>query len=295
MKKILIIGSKDVGTKNDPVMIAEKMNLSDLEATVVYWEDLLFDISTGVVKIFANDKNIFDDKPDLVIALGWYKNGKKAIYRDVAYSLALFLQHNGIKFWNSEMVCQRSTTKLSCMVQLALEDIPIPHTYFSLDIKNSTNLSLPFVAKAAGASRGKLNFLIKEGDDLNKIYNMDAYFLIQSYLPNDHDLRVICFNGIPNLILKRARKQDSATHLNNTSQGGIATWLELSDIKPELLTLSEKICKVTGREMAGIDFIPDVLSSFGYSCLEVNAIPQLTSGTDSNKKLTALIDVLCNI
>lgn len=295
MKKVLIIGSKNIGTKNDPIKIAEDMNLSDLEATVIYWEDIIFDIATGVVNIYANNKDIIDNKPDLVIALGWYKNGNKSIYRDVAFSLALFLQHNGIKFWNSEMGSQRSTTKLSCMVQLSLENIPIPRTYFSLNIKNSTNLPLPFVAKAAGASRGKFNYLIKTDNDLSKIYDTDVYYLIQPYLPNDHDLRVICFNGFPNLILKRARRQDSETHLNNTSQGGIATWLELSDIKPELLTLSNKICKVTGREMAGIDFIPDISSSFGYSCLEVNAIPQLTSGTDSNKKLTALIDVLINI
>jgi D-alanine-D-alanine ligase-like ATP-grasp enzyme len=39
------------------------------------------------------------------------------------------------------------------------------------------------------------------------------------------------------------------------------------------------------RELAGIDFIPDATAHFGYACLEVNAIPQLTSGYDVAVKM----------
>lgn len=297
MKRILIIGSLLASKKNDVSKIADSIRLSGINVTVVYWEDLLFKVETNSVSILSKNESIINDKPDLVIALGWYKNGKKTIYRDMAFSLALFLRHNDIRFWNSEMINQRSTTKLSCMVQLALEGISIPRTYFSLNVSQTLAMvSMPFIAKAAAASRGDYNYLIATDADISQINDKkDVNFILQPYLINDHDLRVICFNGVPNLVLKRSRGQDAETHLNNTSQGGNASWLSTSSIPSELLTLSQKICKVTGREMAGIDFIPDSVSSVGYSCLEVNAIPQLTSGIDSDQKMQALVNALKGI
>jgi len=293
MKKIIVIGSRDSGNKNDPSEIARSINSDTASTNLLYWEDLSFDIKTGTVQVKANDIDIFTDKPDLVIATGWYKNGKKVIYRDVAFALALVLHRYGVKFWNSEMGNQRSTTKLSTMVQLALEGIAVPHTLFSLSFDNvASQLSYPFIAKAASASRGDMNYLVESVNVLGDIKRMDSYFLVQEYLPNDHDLRVICFDGRPALVLRRARLADASSHLNNTSQGGSAMWLKLSDVSPEVLTNVEKICKIMGREMAGVDLIPDSSSPLGYSCLEVNAIPQLTSGTDSNIKLAAFAEAL---
>ena len=289
MKKILVIGSHKTGNKNSPSLIAESLNSDNTVAKVIYWEDMVFSIKTGSVVVTVDDKNIFDFEPNLVIAVGWYKNGSKSIYRDVAFSLATILNYKDIPYWNSEMGNQRSITKLSCMVQLALSGINVPTTYFCIDNRKPQSLmKFPYIAKAAAASRGDMNFLVSGIEDLAQINDSDSYFIYQEFLKNNHDLRLICFNGKPSLVLKRARVNES-THLNNTSKGAISSWIKLSDISPQLLTICEKICKITGREMAGIDFIPDASSNVGYSCLEVNAVPQLTSGTDSNIKMTALL------
>lgn len=297
MKRVIIIGSRDSGSKNNPDEIARYIALQDAKVTRVYWEDIVFSIESNVVRIIATDVDMLAADIDLVIAVGWYKNGSKSVYRDVAFSLALALKHYKIAFWNSEMIHQRSATKLSAMVQLALEGIPVPNSLFSLDTKKalSTYPSLPFVIKAVSASRGKSNYLIENQEQLSNLDVSEGYFLIQPFLPNTHDLRVICFGGQPTLVLKRSRQPDAETHMNNTSQGGRADWIELSEMSSELLTLSVKICKIMGREMAGIDLIPDNTSNVGYSCLEVNAVPQLTSGTDSDKKLTAFGKAVRNL
>lgn len=290
-QNVLIIGSKRTGKKNDPSVIAQ--HLQGANSRLVYWEDLTFDITTGRVVVTVDGVDLFSEPVDLVIAFGWYKNGKDAIYRDVAFGLSLVLKWHNITFWNSEMGNQRSTTKLSTMIQLALEGVPVPRTLFSLTFSQVESLlDYPFIAKAASASRGDLNYLVEQEESLQAVKESDAYFLIQPFLENDHDLRIVCFDGKPQLVLRRARQADATTHLNNTSQGAVATWLEVGDLSGEILTLSEKICKIMGREMAGIDLIPDSSSPLGYSCLEVNAIPQLTSGTDSDKKLKALSDVV---
>lgn len=290
MKKITIIGSRHSGSKNNPNILAEHLLAHDSSVQVVYWEDLLFAIKPNNVTIYDRQQLLFADTPDLVIALGWYKNGRKSIYRDVAYSLALYLDSRGIEFWNREMLHQRSTSKLSCMMQLALQGVPVPTTYFSLQADLALDSqAVPYIAKAVAASRGVSNYLVKTDDERAALPMEDMHYLVQPFLPNDHDLRVICFGGKAAMVLRRSRAEDADTHLNNTSQGGEAQWLELEDMPPELLTISEKICTIMNREMAGIDFIPDQESTFGYSCLEVNAIPQLTSGHDINKKLDAFV------
>lgn len=290
MKKVTIIGSRHSGTKNNPQILAERLTARNSEVQVIYWEDILFAIKTGDIRLFNRDQPLFIDKPDLVITLGWYKNGRKAIYRDIAYSLALYLDSLGIEFWNREMLHQRSTTKLSCMMQLALAGVPVPTTYFSLQADLALDSqSLPYIAKAVAASRGVSNYLIQTDAERTALPHVDVQYLVQPFLPNDHDLRVICFGGKPAMVLRRSRAADADTHLNNTSQGGEGVWLPLEDIPLELLTISEKICTIMNREMAGIDFIPDHESTFGYSCLEVNAIPQLTSGHDTDKKLDAFV------
>lgn len=296
MKQVIIVGSRKSGSKNNPDEIARFIALNESQVTRVYWEDIIFSVKAGKVSITAEGVDLLASSTDLVIAVGWYKNGKKSIYRDVAFSLALALEHHNITFWNSEMAHQRSTTKLSAMVQLALEGVPVPDTKFSLATKNIVvNATYPFVIKAVAASRGASNYLIENEAQLVTADVSEGYFLLQPFLPNDHDLRVICFGGKPTLVLRRARQTDADTHMNNTSQGGSAEWIELSSISLELLTLSAKICTIMGREMAGIDLIPDNTSNVGYSCLEVNAVPQLTSGTDSDKKLTAFGEAVRNL
>ena len=166
MKNVIIIGSRTSGKKNNPDDIARSIASSETNVTQIYWEDVVFSIKTGDVRITAGDVDIIESNVDLVIAVGWYKNGKKSVYRDVAYALALTLKHWNITFWNSEMVNQRSTTKLSAMVQLALEAVPVPTSWFSLKFANMSAeaIQYPFVAKAVAASRGDSNYLIENDE-----------------------------------------------------------------------------------------------------------------------------------
>ncbi len=285
---ILVIGSKK-SHKNNPGQIADHIKQSGNEVIQIYWEDIIFSIESGEVNVRLNDRSLLSYQPELVIALGWYEK----IYRDVAYSLALYLEDHHIQFWNSEMLAQRSTTKLSTMVQLALAKVSVPNSIFALEPTEQllTNLDFPKVMKAIAASRGKNNYLVQDVNDLRaKGINFSQGYLIQDYLPNDYDLRVICYGGEPSLVLKRISSDGS--HLNNTSQGGFAEWIDINDLDQDVLTECKKICKIMKREMAGIDLIPDSSSPTGYSCLEVNAIPQLTSGKDVQKKLYHLAEYL---
>lgn len=296
MKKIVVVGSLDSGSKNDPHIIVEALGAKGLDVQLVEWEELVFDVAKNDVSIRCGGKEMSEIAPELVIAVGWYRSGKESGYRDVALAMAAYLEHHGIKFWNSEMLQQRSGAKLSCLVKLALAGIDVTPTRFSLRGKHvvpSDSDAYPVVIKASAASRGRSNYLVENVDIALELLN-DAPngMLVQPFMQNDHDIRVILVNGSAALVLKRQRQEGPGSHMNNTSQGGTAEWLDLESVDSNILTISCKIGKVMNREMAGIDLIPDDNAEFGYSCLEVNALPQLTSGFDTETKLSAFAEVI---
>lgn len=290
MKPIIIIGSKNFGTKNNPTDIFNVLEISNKQ--LVYWEDLLFEISGDSQQITDTVSNIDISSAKLVLFFGWYKKDHNGIYKDMALTLAEYLNAHGVEFWNSEALSQRSTTKLSAMMQLSLAGIDIPRTIyaFNTNILRSQEAKYPCILKAAAASRGNDNFFITSDEARQKSLNDDFnLFLQQEYIANDYDIRVICFDGIPKLAIKRSRT-NKKTHLNNTSQGGSAEMLELASLPHEVLTNTIKICKIMKRQMAGVDWLVANDGSQRYACLEVNAIPQLTTGSYIEEKLKTLND-----
>lgn len=289
MKRVIIIGSRSAGEKNDVANLVQQLSdrLEDnIQLTNLYFEDLMFSISNSERRVedIPSGRDVAD--ADLVIAMNWYNQS----LRDIAYTLALYLDEKKIPFWNSEMLAQRSTTKLSATWQLAVNDVAVPDTYFSFNRGALEVVPLDqVVVKDIAGSRGRKNYLANTKSELHNILSDDlnVRFMVQSFIPNDYDLRIVCFAGKPFLVVKRQR-QSNETHLNNTSQGAKATLLEPSDLPNELIEEVSKITTLLKRELAGIDYVVANDGSNRYICLEVNAIPQLTSGSFIDKKYESL-------
>ncbi len=296
-KRVTLIGSVDAGEKNDISSLRQELSASsDIEYKLVYWEDLVFDISLDGQRIIDSRTGQDLADTDHLIAMNWYKSGKQKMYREVAYSLALYLQSKKITFWNEEMAAQRSTSKLSSTMLLALMGHDVPHTYYSLDSKKllkSQEQNFPVIVKAAQASRGRDNYLVKDNNKLQEILNKsDAVnpYLIQEFIPNDSDVRIICVDSSPALAIKRQRTNDE-THLNNTSQGAEASLVDINKISPDIIQACSTICATMKRNIAGIDLI--VASDSNRTVfLEVNSIPQLTSGVFIDQKAQAISEKL---
>lgn len=297
MKKLILLGSKDADGKNDVRDILRYIStqFTDTNVETVFLEDLLIIAETGKQQIIdvATGKDI--SEADMVVSVNWYKGGPKSLYRDVGFAVALYLEGKGVTFWNSEMRAQRSISKVSAMVQLSLLGMPIPKTYFSLDPKKlvAAVTEKPFVFKSAIASRGADNFVCDNVQEALKHVQADQpnHFIAQEFIHNDADLRVVCFNGEPSLVIERRRTSDD-THLNNTSQGAKATLKKVGELDTKTVEECKKICYNMGREMAGIDILPVNGSDDEYVYLEVNAVPQLTSGSYVDEKMAALAQAL---
>jgi glutathione synthase/RimK-type ligase-like ATP-grasp enzyme len=300
MKNIVFLGSKDFGDKNNAKQLMQEClsRLGETSANFknIYYEDLLFHISNTDRTISSPSANYDLKDSDLVIAVNWYPHDNRRL-RDMAFTISLYLKEHDVTFWNGEMNMQRSTTKLSSAWQLSQFKVDIPETFFSLskEILFSTYSNGNRIVKSIAASRGRNNYLIKNLEELKDIFSRHSKstFMMQEFIPNDYDIRLVCFGGKPSLAIKRQR-QNNDTHLNNTSQGAAASLINLNEIPSEVLAAAENICRLMGRELAGIDFIVAKSDFKRYICLEVNAVPQLTSGSFIDQKFDGLSQSIAN-
>lgn len=294
-KNILVIGRRDDREDYDNRTTMLR-GLESVSEKVVYsgadYEDLLFsfDGKRLIVIDTVSGKDIAGY--DAVFLVGWFKT---KVLDDVARSAATYLHSKGIPFANSEAFHGRSFTKLSQCVLAATHDVSVTPFIFCMDQRllldhvMKMNVRLPYIAKAVSASRGRDNYLVTDHAQLEAAIHEDTelprYFIVQTYIPNDGDYRVLVMGDAVRKVIHR--KSKAGSHLNNTSQGGSATLVDTTMIPQKVLDDSVLMAKLLRREVTGVDMIRDK-DTDQYYFLEANNMPQLATGAHVQAKLTEL-------
>jgi glutathione synthase/RimK-type ligase-like ATP-grasp enzyme len=229
----------------------------------------------------------------------WYKCPEQAL------AAALFCSRTQTPFFSRELQAIASRTKVGEISFLADNSVPLPATFSSSHTqikkyfkRNNTSkmFGYPFVLKAADSYGGKANFLIKCRQELIDTLNSypEITFVAQEYIPNDCDYRFLIFGGDIALVIKRAR-QNTATHLNNTSAGATGTLVSKDKFKPQIIRDVIKAAKILNRDsFAGVDLIIDTNTQKHY-ILEVNKTPQIEIGAEVEAKMDALIKYMIQL
>ena len=139
------------------------------------------------------------------------------------------------------------------------------------------------VLKDNKGSKGRLNFVVFSPEQLQLIIdeNPGIFFVLQEYIPNKGDLRVLVLDEVASLVIRRTG--NGSSHLNNTSQGGVAEIVPLNDIEPGILRMAERAAKLLKLQVAGVDVMYDERTNEPY-LLEVNNAPQISSGSFIDEK-----------
>jgi glutathione synthase/RimK-type ligase-like ATP-grasp enzyme len=298
MNRVLIIGRKDHGEKNDIMALSSALNgeLADATVEYAYFDDFLFDIGSTSVKVqVRRERGMVElESYSHLVFLHWTAD---RVFGDIVCALAKYAQHAGISMWNSEALQARSTTKLSQMMLATLSGIYVPRTLFSLDHgllmqAITDNELLPAVCKDVTASRGRYNRLANTQNDLKETLQSLAGrpLMAQEFIPNDKsDIRFVVTGGKVGVVIKRSGSDD--THLTNVSAGGSAELLKLQDIPAETVTEVERLATLFGRELCGIDYMLD-LRMQKYVFLEINGTPQIVNGVFVTEKIHAIAEGL---
>ena len=214
-------------------------------------------------------------------------------------SCAVYLRQHGVPFYDKEIYLANSRNKLSQMFKLQRAGVPIPTTFFCrhktrmlrlVTTKYKEYFQFPIIAKATGGTRGAENYLVQTPEELLQIVRGSRrQFLIQSFVPNDGDLRVLVINGKVRAVI--ARVAASGSHLNNTSQGGTAEWQPANAISRGVQHDAEQAAIILRRDCAGVDVIFDKHTGAHY-ILEVNRAPQIEHSSYPQKKAGVLLDAI---
>src|SRR5436190_14311534 len=119
MKKVLIVGRKNAGEKNDIVELVKgiKHHLPEsFRIQNAFYEDLVLSIGNEQTRIefLSADKWHSINSFQMIILLGWSHD---KLYSDLASAIAQVANTLSIEVWNSELLSARSMTKISQLVR----------------------------------------------------------------------------------------------------------------------------------------------------------------------------------
>lgn len=291
MKKILMLMSpRQLRKPDESTAFIDVLKSHELDVTVGRYEQLSFFVSNST-------RTVWFDGQDIA--------GFDAVYfrsltdnRGLAATTAFYLREKGIPFIDQETAASQSFNKLQQMFVLSQNDIHIPTTFLGSQqqlkqLVHDGQLMFPLVVKGKVASRGRSNYLVNDFAELQSAIagKGEAYFIVQNAIPNNGDYRVLVLGDDTPFAMYRQRQND-ASHLNNTSQGAIATTVdpENSELTPVLQDI-KKSARIFGRNVAGVDVIFNKLTG-EYAILEVNRSPQLTNGAHVDQKVAAFAEYL---
>lgn len=243
----------------------------------------------------AFTKRRYDDFDGVYIA-----NWRKA--PEIAMALARYMQKRGAQVVNAEIADFPAMTKLGEMVRMADEDIPLPDSFFVRDKylmemarreKLPTGFHFPLIIKSVSGSMGANNWLVQDFKQFTDIVSTpyESMMVVQNYVPNDCDYRVLIFGGEVKAVMKRTRQSED-THVNNTSAGGRGDMVALSEFPEEWRDIALRAAAAVNRsDLAGVDIIVDTETGKPY-VLEVNKSPQIETGSNTDAKTDIFVEYI---
>ena len=158
-------------------------------------------------------------------------------------------------------------------------DVPHPFSIICTEFAYSANktaiferINFPCVIKDK-SQRGLGVWKVCNEQELEKVISkIEGVFIIQEFIPNDYDLRILVWNKT---VFGAIKRSSADGFLNNISKGGTAEPIDLSDAEKELSILA---CKVSKLDFGGVDIIR---TETGPIVLEVNKSPQIKGFTQA--------------
>lgn len=297
MKKILILSGQMNRQENIHRMPRELMKgLKSYSRSAVTWshfKHLQFSIVHNqlIVRDALSKQDISDF--DLVYFRTWAKH-----FSAEAFCAALYLQQQHVAFIDQEPLYGQAHGKLAEYCLLAVNAIPVPDTLFARRLSilqqliTAHHFTYPLILKDATSSKGKNNYLVHTKTQLAAIVRRKRHcrFVVQRYVSNDYDFRLLVLGDKVGTLSKRVRRTKH-DHRNNASRGAREEEIAVNTFDPRILKDAITSAQLLRRQVAGVDVIIDRVTGQHY-ILEVNYAPELTYDAAILSEVPQLSDYL---
>jgi ribosomal protein S6--L-glutamate ligase len=247
---------------------------------------------------FQYDKVLIDDN-EIYIGSTLLKDfdyvimGMMAKKTEIVNPILQYLENHHIPHFNYGTPSDRGN-KTQDMYNLTRAGLPYVPTFITASSEEASrymatkwNNNYPVVCKVMNASQGDGVEKCDDAKELEKCFTgekdpaYDDFRMVQKFIPNDGDFRILIFDGKIIASAKRVAKDPKKDFRNNMSKGGSGHRM---DAPHEANQMALDSAKVLGKQMAGVDLIQDQSTGKWY-IMEVNSAPQYhyfqeISGTD---------------
>lgn len=265
MKRIVIISKHPFAYENR--RLSEEMRQRGLDVEICRPD--LFAATLGTNAILTYEGRPFAH-PNLILVRTGSGTG--------AYTAALLnaMAAYGIIIVNPLHAIQAAMDKAFTMQTAASERLPIPHTMIHTakdEIVGEWTFGYPCIVKLTTGSRGNGVLSCYNASQLKAVVGLlkaldsNRTMLVQEYLGDRPgcDLRVLVIGGrAVGAMLRSAKDSDFRA---NISRGGVGSKFDLT---PEVIAISEKIARLLGLQIAGVDLL---FAGDAFKICEVNSSP----------------------
>ncbi len=219
------------------------------------YDNLLFSISSDLVEI--TDKRLGVDLSSFDFVFLRDIRG----YEDERHGVALYLSKNDVPYSNRDAINFEHMSKLTQNMAFAYEGLKIPKTVYSTKSSHITEAAslfvYPLILKSIIGRNGEDNFLVKDKKDLQALLqsNNESKFMIQEFIPNNFDYRIIVLGGEVKSVATRTRDPASSDHRNNVRQGAEKDYQAIDTVSKDVLRTAVKGAAAVNRDTAGVDIV----------------------------------------
>lgn len=220
------------------------------------------------------DTKIYWKGIDLATFDGWYF---RSVGTELEWAkiLELYAKKHGIKVVDEYLLTQGPLRRAKSVMgwQLLNAGVNYPKTKYIYNFselkKELQNTKLPVIVKVSqGGRHGMGTFWIRTLEDLQELEKKGVKgFLIQEYIPNDGDYRVMTVGYKVIGGFKRAPKEEKLV-MNKSIGKSVAV-----DLPADVIAEAEKAARAVEVEVSGIDLVRDDITGKVF-VLEVNEAPQ---------------------
>ncbi|HAT03542.1 MAG TPA: hypothetical protein DCS29_02070 [Candidatus Magasanikbacteria bacterium] len=286
MKHIILFNPSKKVTRNVHNFIyrfCKETNIKHIKTYPVYLEDTIIILDKkNCISLIQNNKNV-----PLTNSIFFTRiHGKYSYFLSLIYDIA---HARGIQTEDAINRYHIKSDKPTQAIKLSQAGLPYPSsvicTHVSFEKNKKTiykHIAFPLVLKAKGG-RGNAVWKINNKKELkNKLYSIKDIIILQTYIPNKADLRILVYK---NNIIGAIERTSKDGFYNNLSKGGSAKQVTLTN---EEKKTAKKAAKILEIDLAGVDIIR---SAKGPFIIEVNKSPMIkgfeaTTGIDVIKYIT---------
>jgi glutathione synthase/RimK-type ligase-like ATP-grasp enzyme len=260
----------------------------DVEVTMGGLLDLTFVINERESFVYDRVRHLSLDDFDLVV----FRSVHAGKYRDRTGACASYLRQKGIPYIDSKIAPNPASKYSAQTLRQAAGLKAIPSVFSSnaeLTYMFENDLipfGYPIVIKDVNGRKGRLNFIVHNKETAVKILseNMDIEFIVQRFIENEGDYRLLVMGDAVKLVIYRQAADGS--HLNNTSQGASSSVLDPATLPAAIIEDALTAARLENLEVAGVDMMIERSTGEHY-VIEVNSSPQLATGAVPELKLEA--------